>query len=85
LNDRVRLLSSAYLSAVEVTIPGDKSLWNEGRIPNIPAKLACVQSSDAHSPNEIGRRRVLVRLSKKGLDGLREALSHFTTAVLFPG
>jgi hypothetical protein len=84
VGDRVRLLSCEYLSAVEITIPGDRSLWNDGRIPNISTKLACVQSSDAHAPHEIGRRRVVMKMGKASLDGIRDALSNYTTAVVFP-
>jgi hypothetical protein len=83
--DKARLLGSEYLSAVEITVPGDKGLWNEGRIPNICTKLACIQSSDAHAPNEIGRRRVLMTVSEASLDGIRDALSNYRTAVVFPG
>jgi len=84
LGDKVRLLSSEYLSAVEITIPGDRSLWNTGRIPNVSTKLACVQSSDAHAPSEIGRRRVLITMSEVSLEGMREALSNDGTAIVFP-
>lgn len=82
--DKARLLSGEHLSAVEITIPGDRSLWNDGRIPNISTKLACIQSSDAHSPNEIGRRRVLMAMSEANLDGVREALCNYSAAVTFP-
>jgi PHP family Zn ribbon phosphoesterase len=82
--DKVRLLSSEYLSAVEITIPGDRSLWNDGRIPNISTKLACIQSSDAHAPNEIGRRRVLITVNEASLDGMRDALCNYGTTVVFP-
>jgi hypothetical protein len=84
VGEKVRLLGSEYLSAVEITIPGDRSLWNNGRIPNISTKLACVQSSDAHAPNEIGRRRVLMTMSEASLDSIRDALSNYSTAVVFP-
>jgi PHP family Zn ribbon phosphoesterase len=82
--DKARLLSSVYLSAVEITIPGDKNLWNNGGIPNISTKLACIQSSDAHSPYEIGRRRVKMTMNETSLDGIREALSNHSTAIEFP-
>jgi hypothetical protein len=84
VGDRVRLLSSDYLSAIEITIPGDRSLWNEGRIANISTRLACIQSSDAHAPGEIGRRRVVMKMNNPTLDGIRDALSNYATAVVFP-
>ena len=82
--DKVRLLNSEFLSAIEITIPGDKSRWNSGNMPNISTKLACIQSSDAHATIEIGRRRVLTTMNKANLDGICEALSNHSTAIVFP-
>jgi PHP family Zn ribbon phosphoesterase len=84
LTDRVRLLSSEYLSALEITVPGNKHLWNTGQVAHIPRKLACVQGSDAHAPAEIGRRRVLVTMAQVNLASLREALAHNDTSIVFP-
>jgi hypothetical protein len=84
LRDRVRLLSSEYMNAVEITVPVNRPLWNAGQVPNYPGKLACVQSSDAHAPGEIGRRRVDIVIKTPGLASLREALSDFENKVVFP-
>jgi PHP family Zn ribbon phosphoesterase len=85
LKDRMRLLSSEYIKAVEITVPANRRLWNSGQVPNYPKKLACVQSSDAHAPGEIGRRRVEVKTEKISLANLQEALSGFENKLLFPG
>ena len=84
LTDRVRILSSEYLSALEITVPGNKHLWNTGQVTYSPRKLACVQGSDAHAPAEIGRRRVLVTIGEASLASLREALALNNTSIVFP-
>ncbi len=84
LNDRVRLLNSEHLSAVEITVPGNKYLWNAGQVAHTAKKLACVQGSDAHAPAEIGRRRVLVTTGEVSLACLREAFVRNDTGVVFP-
>ena len=83
LKDRIRLLSSEYVNAVEITIPFNRSLWNKGQVPNYPRKSACIQSSDAHAPGEIGRRRVDIAMEKVSLASLREALSDYENKIIF--
>lgn len=85
LKDRMRLLSNEYVKAVEITVPMNRPLWNNGQVPNYPRKLACIQSSDAHAPGEIGRRRIEVKTEKISLASLQEALTGFEDQILFPG
>jgi PHP family Zn ribbon phosphoesterase len=84
LKDKLRLLNSQDLSALEITVPGNKQLWNAGQVRTYPTKLACVQGSDAHATGEIGRRRVHVTMEKLGLAGMREALAHHENRIMFP-
>ena len=84
LRDRLRLLNSEYLSALEITVPSNRHLWNAGQIPDFSRKLACVQGSDAHAPHEIGRRRVHIAMITVSLASLREAFANCSTAIVFP-
>jgi predicted metal-dependent phosphoesterase TrpH len=76
--------ASEYLSALEITIPQDKSLWNGGLMRGYPTKHACVQASDAHAPSEIGRRHVLIEMERVDLGALRTALAEHERCVVFP-
>ena len=76
--------ASPCLSALEITIPADKAAWNEGRVRGYPVKRACIQSSDAHSLGEIGRRPVTLRMDTIDLAGLRKSLADFAGSVFFP-
>ncbi len=76
--------ASPYLSALEITIPRDKASWNEGKVRGYPVKRACIQSSDAHSLGEIGRRPVTLRLDTIDLPALKRAFADFATSIFFP-
>lgn len=82
--DKRRILSSPHLAALEITIQSSKALWNQGTIPGYPRKIACIQGSDAHAPNEIGRRPAFVDLPSFNLEGLRIALAEYSTRIKFP-
>lgn len=79
-----RILNNRYLSALEITVPQDKSLWNTGQVRNYPVKHACIQSSDAHSLSDIGRRPVYIDMETVGLEALRAALRNYETMIVFP-
>ncbi len=62
------LMASPYVSAIEMidhaclgTLPGGSA-------------IACVQSSDAHAPAEMGRRTTRLAMSEPTFEGLRDAL-----------
>lgn len=79
-----RIHASEYLGALEITIPADKSSWNEGRVRGFPKQYACVQGSDAHSLSEIGRRRVLLDVGSLDLDALCQAFKEHERRIAFP-
>jgi len=76
--------ASPYLSGLEITIAEDRPRWEEGSMLGYPVPRACVQGSDAHSPAEIGRRPVYLRMRRVGLQGLKEALESYRDRVAFP-
>jgi PHP family Zn ribbon phosphoesterase len=76
--------SSPYLSALEITIPQNKLLWNTGQVRDFPTKHACIQSSDAHRPSEIGRRPVFIQMEDINLPALTLAFSDFENKIVFP-
>lgn len=84
LKDRQRLYSSKYLSALEITLPSDRALWNQGVVPNFPKKYACIQGSDAHEPKEIGRRPIYLDIPTIDLEGLRLAFREYEARIRFP-
>ena len=81
---KMKIHSSNYLSALEITVPRDRSAWNAGRVRNYPGKHACIQGSDAHDLDEIGRRPVHIRMERVGLEALRSAFLDYEARILFP-
>ncbi len=73
-----------YLSALEITIPQSKGAWNAGQVRDYPKKYACIQGSDAHAPDEIGRRPVYIQMERVGLEALRSAFLDYETKIVFP-
>ena len=82
--DKVRIYSSPHMSALEITIEGNKVLWNRGEMPNYPQRRACVLSSDAHAPAEVGRRFTYMDIPQLSLEGLRLALRECEARIKFP-
>ena len=80
---RMRIHASPFLSALEITIPQNKTKWNLGKVRGYPKKYACIQGSDAHSLVEIGRRPVYIRMKKRDLLALKTALAVYETDIRF--
>lgn len=81
---KMSIHASQYLSALEITVVQNRDQWQEGRMRGYPARHACVQGSDAHSPTEVGRRPFLARMDKVDLKALRAALADYEHRILFP-
>jgi PHP family Zn ribbon phosphoesterase len=81
---KMRIHSSQYLNALEITVPQNKRLWNSGQIRSYPKKYACIQGSDAHSLEDIGRRPVYIQMERVNLQALRSAFLDYETKILFP-
>ncbi len=81
---KMRIHSNKYLSALEITIPQSKGLWNAGQVRGYPKKYACIQGSDAHALGEIGRRPVYIEMERVGLEALRSAILDYETKIVFP-
>jgi predicted metal-dependent phosphoesterase TrpH len=84
-SDKLRIYNHEALAALEITDPRRKERWNRGLDPRYGRPRACIQSSDAHAPEEVGRRPTLMQMDEISLDGLRGALSDYETRVRFPG
>ena len=81
---KMKIHSSQHLSALEVTVPHTKDLWNAGKVRKYPKRYACIQGSDAHALDEIGRRPVYIQMGKVGLEALRSAFLDYETRIAFP-
>ncbi len=83
-SSKMGIHASKYLSALEITIPEHKGLWNEGMVRNYPKKYACIQGSDAHNPDEIGRRPVYIKMGSVNLEALKAAFLDYKERIVFP-
>ncbi len=83
-SDKLRIYNSEHLSALEVTDPKFKRRYTTGADPRYRTPRACVQNSDAHAPEEVGRRPTLYRMDEVSLPALRAALADYQRSVLFP-
>ncbi|MBN2238771.1 MAG: PHP domain-containing protein [Dehalococcoidales bacterium] len=79
-----KIHESEYLDALEITIPETRDAWRNGEMRDFPMKRACIQGSDAHKPEEVGRRPVYIQLETVNLAGLKTALEKYDSAVYFP-
>ena len=76
--------SSDYLSALEITVPQNRGMWHAGQVRGYPKKYACIQGSDAHALDEIGRRPVHIRMKTVNLESLYSAFNDYETKIIFP-
>jgi hypothetical protein len=82
--EKQRIYSSPHLSAIEITVPFDKVNWNKGLMPGYSVGKACIQGSDAHASEEMGRRPVYMDLDQLDLAGLKMAFEHPESRIRFP-
>lgn len=83
-SDKVRIYNSPHLSALEVTDPKYKQRYSTGSDPRYRMARACIQDSDAHAPEEVGRRPTYYRMEEIRLDALRAALADYQNSVILP-
>ncbi|MDD5039436.1 MAG: PHP domain-containing protein [Dehalococcoidales bacterium] len=81
---KLRIHNNRYLSALEITVSQNRGFWNAGLARGFPKKYACIQGSDAHALDEIGRRPVYVRMERVSLAALRQAFLEYETRIKFP-
>ncbi|MFC2070374.1 PHP domain-containing protein [Chloroflexota bacterium] len=81
---KMNIHASPYLSALEITIPQDRISWNNGKMLNYPKKYACIQGSDAHNLDEIGRRPVYIKMESCNLEALKSAFQDYEDRIAFP-
>ena len=81
---KMSIHSNTNLSALEITVSQNKSLWNAGQVRDYPKKYACIQGSDAHALGEIGRRPVYIQMEEVGLATLRAAFLDYESRIVFP-
>ena len=81
---RMEIHACDHLDALEITIPEDRRQWNEGSVRGYPKRYACIQGSDAHALDEVGRRPIFARVESLDLACLRQALRNHETSLAFP-
>jgi PHP family Zn ribbon phosphoesterase len=81
---KMRIHGNEYLTALEITQPQSKGLWNTGQVRDYPKRYACIQGSDAHALDEIGRRPTYMKLPSLDLRGLRLAFNDYESRIRFP-
>lgn len=80
---KARLHACPHLAALEITQPQNKDRWNRGLMPGYPLGRACVQGSDAHAPDEMGRRTIEIKATRITLGELAAALADHEARVSF--
>jgi predicted metal-dependent phosphoesterase TrpH len=76
--------ANGYLDALEITIAQNRTLWNDGLVRGYQKQYACIQSSDAHTTAEIGRRFVYIEMEQIGIHALHAAFADFRNKIIFP-
>src|SRR5581483_9199114 len=62
-SDKLRIYNHPALAALEITDPRKRERWENGSDLRYRLPRACVQGSDAHAPEEIGRRPILMKIA----------------------
>ncbi len=75
--------ASSCLNALEISVAQDRSSWENGLMRGYGKKYACVQGSDAHTPVEIGRRPVYIRLPEINLVSLQTVFQNWQGNIAF--
>ncbi len=83
-SDKLRIYNSPHLAALEVTDPKFKARYSTGSDPRYRMPRACIQDSDAHAPEEVGRRPTYYRIDEIRLPAIRAALADYPNSVLLP-
>ncbi len=83
-SDKLRIYNSPHLSALEITDPKFKQRYTTGADPRYRTPRACVQDSDAHAPEEVGRRPTFYRIDEITLPALRAAIADYQNSIVFP-
>ena len=84
LEGKKRILTCPYFAAIEITISRNKKSWNDGSMQGFFFPMACIQGSDAHSIEEIGRRPLYIDVPHFNFGKFKKALQEFKTGVRFP-
>ncbi|MGH2585887.1 MAG: hypothetical protein ACRDJE_13320 [Dehalococcoidia bacterium] len=83
-SDKQRIYTTPELAALEITDPQRRDRYGNGTDPRYRMPRACIQSSDAHAPEDVGRRPTYFRLDEITLPTLRAALADYKHSILFP-
>lgn len=78
---RKRIHSHEDIEALELVDAEKKKDWVEGKV--YPKARACIQGSDAHSLNDIGKRPTKIKVSELSVEGLRQAFKDPETRIRF--
>jgi len=81
---KMKIHSSEYLCALEITVPQNRNMWHAGQVRGYPKEHACIQGSDAHALDEIGRRPVYIQMEMVNLESLRSAFNDHQKKIIFP-
>jgi len=81
---KVKIYHNQNLSAIEIVDLSIKDQYIEGKQPEYNRALACVQGSDAHKTETIGKRRTLLKMQHLTLEGLKQAFSEPKLRIKFP-
>ncbi|MBE0481074.1 MAG: PHP domain-containing protein [Dehalococcoidia bacterium] len=81
---KARIYRSPYLAALEITQAQKKGQWTRGEIKHYAKSHACIQASDAHALEDIGRRITYLKLPSLDLEGLRTAFREHEHRIRFP-
>ncbi len=73
-----------HLDALEITISADRQKWLDGTVRDFSLPRACIQGSDAHKPEEVGRRPVYIKMVTPNLQALRQSFQHYKDCIFFP-
>jgi hypothetical protein len=81
---RIEIYKDENLSAMELIDLSKYTRYIEGKEKNYERAMPCVQGSDAHRIEDIGKRSTLLKMQSLSIRGLRHAFNLPKTRISFP-
>jgi hypothetical protein len=81
---KMKVVPMPELAALEFTKQADIDRFSAGKVSADYPPKPCLQSSDSHSPAEIGRRTTFLKMHEPSLNGIRQAFMDHDVRVRFP-
>ena len=80
---RIKIITSGNIDALEITESRSRTYFDGTNHDYKYVKIPCIQSSDAHSLDEIGTRITRLKMEKPSFEGIKQAFIDWESRIRF--